>query len=382
MSSFANGNLTDRNNIADHIVAALAPCQYEGLLSRRATEEVCDSEGASLPADMTSLFGFECRLGDEEPVADFLLRIGPEAEEWPILERQAAGHDSKTWRRIGALLAERGKPGSPLVEMLQNIWLEYDLVSPMHPTSDPSVFFGTEKLTRQAETGWAAEVAATLRGEPLTDASLKAINDLVAVLPEGARVFQVGIMCSRPRSPLRLCVIGQQFSEISAFLEAAHWPGELARVAETLERFTPVIDTAAVDLDILDDGRLSPKLGIELYQKFNEELGPRMTEFVRRLNDDNLCTLEKAAGLFAWSGITHERLYRNLWPAALIVRRALRDSGESSTFRRWLHHVKIVLEPGAPPSAKAYLGVSHVFLADSVIREALQRATSTSETPS
>jgi hypothetical protein len=60
--------------------------------------------------------------------------------------------------------------------------------------------------------------------------------------------------------------------------------------------------------------------------------------------------------------------------AALIARKALRGDSESSTFCRWLHHVKIVLEPGAPPIAKAYLAVSHAFLPDSAIREVLQRA--------
>ncbi len=135
-----------------------------------------------------------------------------------------------------------------------------------------------------------------------------------------------------------------------------------------------MIDQVALDLDILDEGRLVPKLGIELYQKPGVDLGPRIVEFIGRLRDDNLCLPQKAIGLLAWGGITHERRYRDLWPATLIARKALRSGSESSTFCRWLHHVKIVLEPGAPPIAKAYLAVGHAFLADSAIREALQRA--------
>jgi hypothetical protein len=77
--------------------------------------------------------------------------------------------------------------------------------------------------------------------------------------------------------------------------------------------------------------------------------------------------------LLAWSGITHERLYRDLWPTGLLIRKALRGGGEASTFCRWLHHVKIVLAPDAPPAAKAYLAVSHAFLADATIRDALER---------
>jgi hypothetical protein len=62
-----------------------------------------------------------------------------------------------------------------------------------------------------------------------------------------------------------------------------------------------------------------------------------------------------------------------------IIRGALRGGDESSTFCRWLHHAKIVLEPDAPPIAKAYLAVSHAFLSDSTICEMLQPVTSMGE---
>jgi hypothetical protein len=362
------------DNLADHIVAALAPCQNEGLLSHSTIEDICRSKGGSLPAGMTSLFGFECQLGQEEPVADFLVRIGAEPGEWPVLESHAAGQDGETWRRIAALLRARAEPRWPPAAMLKNLWLEYDLIRPADTASVPSVFFGTERLTRNAEAGWVTELVATLRGEPLSVASRHKLNELVAALPEAARLFQVGIMCSRPRAPLRVCVIDLELGEVSSFLSAASWPGELPRVEETLKRFASVIDQVALDLDILDEGRLVPKLGIELYQKPGVDLGPRIVELIGRLRDDNLCLPQKAIGLLAWGGITHERRYRDLWPATLIARKALRGGSESSTFCRWLHHVKIVLEPGAPPIAKAYLAVGHAFLADSAIREALQRA--------
>jgi hypothetical protein len=102
---------------------------------------------------------------------------------------------------------------------------------------------------------------------------------------------------------------------------------------------------------------------------------------INGLTDSDLCLPQKAIGLLAWSGITHERRYPELWPAQLITRRGLRGGDESSTFCRWLHHIKIVLEPDVPPAAKAYLAVSHAFLGDSVIREVLQLATLTSEKP-
>lgn len=363
----------DDDPLADHIRAALAPCNYEGLLSRSSTDAICRSKCGSLPAGMTSLFGFECQLGQKEPNADFLVRIGTEPGEWPMLELYAGAQQEKLWRRIRGLLEERAKPDSLLSNMLQNLWLEYDLVNSASTISIPSAFFGTSHLTRKAESAWAVALAETLRGEPLPVAVRRKINDLIEVLPEAARIFQIGVMCARPQAPLRVCVIGQKSDEISAFLAAARWPGEWAQVAEVLEQFASVIDSVAIDLDILEDGQLAPKLGVELYQKQNKDLGLRVVELVKRLADNNLCIPEKATGLLAWSGITHERRHRDIWPAALMTRKALRGRSESSMFCRWLHHIKIVFDHGALPAAKAYLAVSHVFMDDSVLHEVLQK---------
>ena len=113
-----------------------------------------------------------------------------------------------------------------------------------------------------------------------------------------------------------------------------------------------VTDQIAFDLDILGDGRLASKLSIELYQKPGASLARRMVELISRLRDGNLCVLQKTIGLLAWGGITHGRRRRDLWPATLIARKTLRGDSESSTFARWLHHIKIVLEPNGPPIAK------------------------------
>jgi hypothetical protein len=348
--------------LAKHIVAALAPWQCEQLLSRRDIDDCCRSEAGELPAGMTSRFGFECQLGQEEPVADFLVRIGAEPEEWRVLERYAAGRDGATWRRIRLLLSEH--------MALRNLWLEYDLSNPAQTEAGPSVFFGTDRLTKDAEAGWAMDLMEQLRGEQLPIASRHTIHELLARLSGSAKLFQVGIMCARPHAPLRVCVLGQQLDQLSSYLAAVRWPGEWPLVAETLNNFAQVVDSVALDLDILEDGRLAPKLGIELYQK----RGDLMIELVGRLTNSNLCLAQKATGLLAWGGITHERLYPQLWPAELLTRRIVRGGGESSTFCRWLHHIKIVFQPGTAPTAKAYLAVSHAFLADSAIREVLERA--------
>lgn len=370
MSGAAHGD----DGLADHIVAALAPCRYEGLISRRTVEAICRSECGALPAGMTSLFGFECRLANDKPAADFLVRIGAELGEWPVLARYAEAQSGAMWRQLAALARHSTLPDLPLAGMLKNVWLEYDLVDPADPGRPLSVFFGTDKITGRAKIGWAVDLAAMLRGELLSAATLDTTKRLVAALPKTAKIFQVGIMCARRHAPLQICIIGQKLGEVCGFLDDAGWDGELPRVVAVLNRFADAIDHVALDLDVLEDGSLGPKLGVELYQRAGPDPGWQTVELVKRLRDNGLCTLDKADGLLAWSGITHERRHRDLWPAGLLLRKARRGGNESSTFCRWLHHVKIVLAPDAPPAAKAYLAVGHAFLADAAIRAALEQA--------
>ncbi len=180
-------------------------------------------------------------------------------------------------------------------------------------------------------------------------------------------------MCSRPHAPLRICVIGQEWNETLDFLTAIDWPGKLSQVSAVMEQYSGIVDRVALDFDLLEDARFAPRLGIELYQNPDKDLGTRMAEFVTRLHNNGLCVSQKATGLLAWSGITHERLYRDIWPASLVSQRILRGGHESSTFYRWLHHIKIAVEQETAPTAKAYLAVSHAFLADSAIREILNQ---------
>jgi hypothetical protein len=350
-----------------HIRAALASWRRHGLLSPASIDEICRSQVADLPAQMTSRFGFECRLGEQEPTTDFLVRAGAHQEEWSALERYAAGLSSLPWTGIRSLLA--GRAG------LKNLWLEYDFAIPANKPPMPSVFLGSDELTSGAATEGAASALGTLRARPLPPAMRCTLQDVVDALPKKAKLFQAGVMCSRPNSPLRLCLLGPEFADAETclardFLTAAHWPADPTPMTELLRTFSPLIDHVALDLDIREDGSLASKLGIEIYQ--NPERTPvhRLVALVSQLVSSDLCTPEKADGLMAWNGITHERLYPDTWPRSLVAARVLRGGGQYSTFCRWLHHVKLVYEPGAPLAAKAYLAVSHAFLTDSAIRGA------------
>src|SRR4029079_16377653 len=68
--------MTETPSLAGHVAAALLPFRVDGLISPEARQGFASSAGL-LPAAASGFFGFECRLADPEPVADFLARISP-----------------------------------------------------------------------------------------------------------------------------------------------------------------------------------------------------------------------------------------------------------------------------------------------------------------
>jgi hypothetical protein len=182
-------------------------------------------------------------------------------------------------------------------------------------------------------------------------------------------VFQIGVMTSRPAAPLRVCV--GNVERVTAFLGAAGWPGAIADVERLLARFGGFADHVALDFDVDAHEGLLPKLGLELYLQSADQLAARLPALLDALCQDRLCLPQKAAGVLAWSGVTHHRRHPGAWPAELLRRAALRPDGASSTFLRWLHHFKLVLEPGRAPAAKVYLAVAPAFLTDAAIRDGM-----------
>jgi hypothetical protein len=355
----------NQDPLATHIRAALAGWKCYGLLSPETIDKICCSPAACLPAELTSRFGFECRLGDQEPACDFLVRTGAHPEEWPALATYAAVQVSSPWPEIRALLDPR------IFSTLKNLWLEYDFAAANHAPL-PSMFFGTDTLTSGAVIEEAAQAIGILRGRPLPPQAKRTLQAVVAALPKNTKLFQAGVMCSRAESPLRVCILDPQFHPgfPSEFLAAIHWPADPTSATEWLQSCSSLLDHVAVDLDICDDGALVPKLGVEIYQNPAKTPIHRLAALINQLTSSNLCTPGKAEGLLAWNGLIHERLHPDTWPKSLLAARALRAGGEYSTFCRWLHHIKLVYEPNQPLTAKAYLAVSHAFLTDRNIREA------------
>jgi lantibiotic modifying enzyme len=368
------------DSLAEHLAAALAPYRPETLISRAALAEIKSRTAAHLPAGMTGLYGFECRLGETAPEADFLVCSGPAAEQWAALQRLAAGMTAPAWQRLAGFL----ESGAPAAAEIHNMWLEFDLVAGPGAGVDalppPSLFFGTDRLSAMAsgeaddlppQAEWLAATIETLRGSAPSPAQRRAIARCLAALPAAGRLFQIGLMLSRPEPFLRLCARDLGVEEIEPYLATIGWPGAPAPLAALLRRLAPLVDHFRLDLDLAD--RVLPPVGLECYVTEPARMAERFPALVQALTEDCLCLPEKAPGLMAWFGITHERRHATVWPPALLQKKAALGLDEASIFRRWVHHIKITLPAEGSPHAKAYLAVAPGFIADAALKAMLQQ---------
>jgi hypothetical protein len=361
-----------RDSVADYIRVS-AVDRGIGLISEQTFKSI-ERIASMLPGPLTEFFGFECPLGTHEEIADFLVCAGAVEGGRSVLAGTSststlasAFADHFVWRRIREFAAHWSNPQSPLYAAVSGIWLEFDMHERPSAIPVPSVFFGSERLRRGTECSWAIETALpVLNGSPLSDQQRRMIARCVNELPTAAHIFQIGLMLSRPNSPLRLCVRGVPAGDIVEYLRAIGWNGALVEVGILLDVFADQAERIDFDLDI--GTNVSSRLGIECYPALSPEGTARLTGF---LASAGYCGEAKANALERWAGIAHETSYPDRWPPGLRSLSRFLEGRKHSAFLRWLHHVKIVYEPGRPLRAKAYLAIRHVWLEPALLKTAL-----------
>jgi hypothetical protein len=246
----------------------------------------------------------------------------------------------------------------------------------------PSVFIGPENLQSANPVidksqvpdrcAWLTDSALPLLlGGELPPALKGQIARCLNLLPPGARMFQVGLMLSRASSLTRLCVRGVSPTQILEYLQALDYDTSSGQLHALLELLSPMVERIDLDMDVSD--RILPKIGLECYLPGDTFA---IHQFLNHLVSCGLSTPAKAEALEAWRGVAHERSNPEIWPRDLLALSSLLGGRAHSVFARWLHHVKIVYQPGLPLQAKAYLAVQHLWLAPGQIKDLLHGAQS------
>ena len=308
--------------------------------------------GDSIPAVAAeSFFGFEVRLGEPAPAADFMVTVVPDGKLAAYYARIAAESPQTPTAALVAGLAAARRPGSWANRRLhlQGPLLEYDLV---------------ERTPADVATGDAAPSGVfwpAADGVQLTPADADPLADFLAILGSWresaamaaalrqalerirgiAGLSHVGVLAGRGVPGARLLLAIRPRERVATLLERLGWRGDTARAQALAEANGALSFDLSVSLDLMADGSVGPRIGLELFQ---EDLWQRTTyihwlPLVEHLVAEGLCLPGKAQGLRQWHGT--EPMFHSKGTAVIV---------------RGINHLKVALD-GDAVAAKGYLGM-------------------------
>ena len=304
-----------------------------------------------------SRFGFEFRLSDPRPTADFFVISSPHtrlAEFYRRLTEEAAVGLAGT--DFTAFLDQQARhPDSFLTRTGKGIILEYDLsrsppgqygvpgiflVPGGNPQPDPVELYEDPAAlvaALRSVSGWAPDVAESRHVE----------RACAALADCGVYVSHAGVMPGRAERAIRLVALGVGGAKLAEGLRRVRWPGDPSRVMAILSEFAGLVSPShGLGIDITRDGVL-PRFDLELTRKRE---GPDRRESFRldrpgwklpidRLEERGWCLPAKAEGLREWP---HLDMF-------------LGQDGMYQV-RQTINHFKVVLDRGTVYS-KAYVAM-------------------------
>ncbi len=274
-----------------------------------------------LPASAAvDLCGFEFKLGDPEPVADFsvVAAPGPAAHYYIANRESAALAETETW--LGNTLAGRKKP---------DIWvmLAYDVVGiPEGRPAAPAVYLQSQATLPIGGVAFDPDQLADILGGILNrrdslDES-RALSRVFAAMPSNAVPVFAAVAPARVIPVIRLVIAEMTLPDLRLFLDRIDWTGSISTVVRTLTQIHDVSKRFMLSLDVVVGGGILPRIGFEIYPTSADDdntdellaMWLRTTQsdwqsLTNRLVDMELCLPAKADGLLSWP--KNYKLFRN-----------------------------------------------------------------------
>lgn len=340
----------------------------------------------TLPGSVSALWGFEVPLhpeaGAANGVADFLFCSTQPERHSRVLAGQskrskvpAAYLEMPAWQKIQHFCQSWEDESHELHGQLHNTWLEFD-VATNSPPYQPSFFFGLlppDATTAAKRRRVISAALSELAPEIMTPVFVKALNK-VMIRRDDSWVFQVGIMLARETSALRLCLRDlADADEAVQLLVDLGWPGDVEQVRSLLLELAPLCESIDLDID-LETGPapvLGAKLGIECSFGRSDKTMAYTDKFTRWLVNRDMLSADCAEALVAYNGLVHQDANPQAWSSHLLKLAALSGPDMANQIACWVHHIKIVHQPDAPLSAKAYLAALTDRMSRQVLRDAI-----------
>lgn len=312
--------------------------------------------------DEARFFGLEVPLRPAGAGFDVLVNLTVEDGSGTRLSRTLAGaiargiRGGEAWTRCAALLQAWGTGDAQ--GLLDRIWLEFDLRRGGPAAGQPNLFVGpADGVTAEAFADYLPGLFDGLTGTPPDPARAARIRHLAKGFGEGVALFQAGAMLARPGAPIRLCLrCAPPLAESGVFALLDDATGSiLRRELDWLAPLAPRIDLA---LDVLPDGALAPRLGLEAW--FEPEAGAEpvaagVAALAAALVARGLAEPGRAAALGAVEGLHTGPAASGYWPAPLRLAEALTDRRRRGAVLHGLHHVKVTATADGTAEAKAYI---------------------------
>ena len=312
-----------------------------------------------LRPEITDGIHFECRLHGRSARVDLILIVRP--EDGALLAGPAARTPpgvppgDRGWRRLAAFCRRWTASGSPLRELIDHVWLEYDVAAGGETGRPaPGVFCLLRRPRRAADPARELRrrtltLVEALTGRPASRVVRECLSAGLGRLPADASVPYVGFMIGRRSPTIRLCIAKLPLAEAETYCAATAAVGgpEVARIASRAALpdgaggrwYVPMLH-----LDVDERRGFLRRIGMERSFRQPCQLAGEMGAAERRLLDtltaQDLCTREKRDALLTWPGCSVAMLGHELgW----------------STFERRINHLKFVHEPGVGTETKGYL---------------------------
>ncbi|MBF0120323.1 MAG: hypothetical protein HQK79_15915 [Desulfobacterales bacterium] len=331
-----------------------------------------------LPLDLSSFFGFECRLGETAPSCDFLLCIHSALSGGQKLIQASHRFETHSWQLIRKF-GEAWTNGI-LKERVDNIWLEFDCHTAQNDeeaayiAGNPSFFFGMTQSEKPKEKMrlLLKDAISILSGQKYLQASWDLIEKCIQNIPDYAFVFQCGNMLSRASDLIRLCIRGLKSQDIAGYLEKIGLNCDIRILSDFVEKIAVFAHAIDIDLDILPQG-ICDKVGFEVRVRPDIGHPKEWYKFLDFLYELKLGLPEKLTGIKKWPVFHH--MYENHinWPEHYFLTAI--DSGFKyiHAFENFLYHIKINFIHSEPTEAKAYLATRYAWIDSSVINQMLRR---------
>ncbi len=318
---------------------------------------------------VSSLAGFECRLGANQSGVDFQVRF-------PCLDQNLPERflTAPAWQFLQDFYQDWASPNSSLYQEIENIGLEFDLNGQLPQVPIPCIFlkFNQETVIDAQNLIKMTNRLLKFRVSPLLESNLRRCADS---LPTDATISHLGAMLSRPANAVRVNVKGISPEQLSDYLVQIGWSDPTNTFSTLTSTLSEFVDSIILSFDVGDT--VLPRIGLECflnnqpYEEPHEE--PRWQLFLDYLVEAGLCTPAKKNAFLAWPGLSQKSSVPDLWPSNISFGDRFLGSRAFSIFWRRVSHIKLVYQPGVPLEAKGYLAFGHGWFAPDVLTKKEQK---------